>query len=503
MQKRKDLLRNFMQLQKELEALKRKQIAQGKARVGLDILRRNLEEHLEDMYRWRELHQLNPEDEANRVFDLDKVTENLKDKTFEQQLEYLDESLQLENKSLLRIIRLKDSEFQLKEIEVKSGWLFMKGRKDWKKRWFSLRGFILYYYENETGEKGHEGLVDLNRGCEVVRQKAVKEEGDAKKQWPLKITVGDRKLFVRAPSKKERHSWYLFLASKIAHLNYLKSVETSGARVDTRLITLFNSETITDLHLDHRPIGDDAAVALSKTLPAHDETEHLSLINTNIDDNTIKPISEVLEKLSLKSLNLAKNKIGGAGAEELSKGIAQNTSLADLNLEDNLIDDHGVATLAANIAAKPALTNVNLNGNKIGAAGARALAEHLGGDHPIPHLQLNRNNLGDDGAQAIAQLLKSNKTVSQVHLAGNGIGDRGAIALCEALGHDALVTDLDLSNNNIGLDGALAVQKLLQHNASMANVNLSGNKKLTGSSALAPLFKEGFNFPNLSISREI
>jgi hypothetical protein len=455
------------------------------------------------MYRWREIHQLNPEDESNRVFDLDKVTENLKDKTFEQQLEFLDESLQQENKSLLRIIRLKDSEFQLKEVEVKSGWLFMKGRKDWKKRWFSLRGFILYYYENDTQEKGHEGLVDLNRGCEVVRQKAVKEDDSAKKQWPLKITVGDRKLFVRAPSKKERHSWYLFLASKIAHLNYLKSVETSGTRVDTRLITLFCSESITDLHLDHRPISEDAAVALSKTLPAHDETEHLSLINTNLNDTTVKPIAEVLEKLSLKTLNLAKNKIGGPGSEELSKGIAQNASLMELNLEDNLIDDHGVTTLAANIAAKPALTSVNLNGNKIGAAGAKSIAEHLGGEHPLPSIHLNRNQLGDEGAKAIAQLLKTNKTVTQVNLAGNNIGDQGVAALCEALGSEGLVTEIDLSNNNIGLDGALAVQKLLQMNTTVLNVNLSGNKKLTGSSALASLFKEGFSFPFLSIAREI
>jgi len=427
----------------------------------------------------------------------------LKDKSFEQQLEFLDDQLQAENKSLLRIIRLKDSEFQLKELEVKSGWLFMKGRKDWKKRWFSLRGFILYYYENETGDKGHEGLVDLNRGCEVVRQKAVKEDDSAKKQWPLKITVGDRKLFVRAPTKKERHSWYLFLASKIAHLNYLKSVEASGARVDTRLITLFNSESITDLHLDHRAIGEDAAVALSKTLPAHDETEHLSLIDTNLDDNTIKPVAEVLEKLSLKSLNLSKNKIGGPGAEELAKGIAQNVSLVDLNLEDNKIDDAGVSTLAANIAAKPALTSINFNGNNIGASGAKALAEHLStGDHALPHLLLSRNHLGDEGATAIAHLLSSNKTISQVFLAGNGIGDRGAIAICQALGSEALVTELDLSDNNIGTDGALAVQKLLATNSTLASVNLSGNKRLTGSAALAPLFKEGFSFPRLSISRD-
>jgi len=138
-------------------------------------------------------------------------------------LKYLDENLQRENKPLLRIIKLKDSGLRLRDVESKSGWLFMKGRKDWKKRWFSLRGFTLFYFETEAGERC-EGYVDLNKGCEVVRQKAVKEDDSAKKQWPLKISVGERKLFVRAATKKERHSWYLFLASRIAHLNYLKSI---------------------------------------------------------------------------------------------------------------------------------------------------------------------------------------------------------------------------------------------------------------------------------------
>lgn len=47
--KRRAALRNALQLKKELEALKRKMINQGKARVGLDVLKRNLEEHIEEL----------------------------------------------------------------------------------------------------------------------------------------------------------------------------------------------------------------------------------------------------------------------------------------------------------------------------------------------------------------------------------------------------------------------------------------------------------------------
>jgi hypothetical protein len=95
---------------------------------------------------------------------------------------------------------LEDSKFQQKD-EAKSGWLFMRGRNDWKKRWFSLRGTSLYYYENETSDN-YEGFVDLTKGCEIVRQKAVKEDDAPKKLWPLKITVGDHKLFIRALQRK-------------------------------------------------------------------------------------------------------------------------------------------------------------------------------------------------------------------------------------------------------------------------------------------------------------
>lgn len=377
----------------------------------------------------------------------------------------------------------------------------MKGRKDWKKRWFSLRGFTLFYFETEAGERC-EGYVDLNKGCEVVRQKAVKEDDSAKKQWPLKISVGERKLFVRAATKKERHSWYLFLASRIAHLNYLKSIGATPnpVRLDTRLISLFSQDVVNELHLDHRPIPDEAALALSKTLPAHDETESLSLVNSSLDDTTVRHIADVLEKLNFKALNLSRNSITGVGAEDIAKGIATNISLTALNLEDNKIDDHGVAALAANIAAKPQLTSLNLNGNKITAQGVKSLVEHLGNaQHPLPELQLARNQLGDDGATEVAKLIQANPSITTVKLSGNNIGNRGASVLAKAIAASGNVNHVDLSNNNIGADAIADLQKLLALN-NLAHVNLSGNKNLTGP-AVANLFKKGFNYPELSYTR--
>lgn len=497
--KRNAAAKQILELRKELENIKRKQIVQGKARGGLDVLRRNLEEHLEDMYRWRELHELDLADEK-RTFDLDKVIADIQNKTFEQQIEYLNDILSEENKSLLRIIRLKDSKFKLKDIQVKAGWLSMKGRKDWKKRWFSLRGQSLFYYENETAERC-EGYVDLTKGCEVVRQKAVKEDDSAKKQWPLKITVGDRKLFVRAATKKERHSWYLFLASKIAHINYLKACESAGSRPDTRIISLFVSESVPNLYLEHRPIPEEAAVALSKTLPAHDETETLSLSNSSLNDAALKHIAEVLEKLSVKSLVLSHNKITGTGAKDLARGISSSASLTELDLSHNEIDDGGVAAIAEAIGAKPAVTSVNLSNNKIGAAGVQAFVDAISSsDKSFPQVNLANNNLDDSAVASLAKLISSNTTITHLNLAGNKIGDAGAAQLAEALRGNHNILYVDLSNNHIGNAGAVAIQNLLKHNQTIIEFNLSANKFLGGSET-SGIILEGFNFPNLLLNR--
>jgi len=295
----------------------------------------------------------------------------------------------------------------------------------------------------------------------------------------------------------------LFLASKIAHLNYLRAVESWGGRADTRLITLFGSENIPEFHMDHRLITEDAALALSRVLPAHDETEVLSLSNASLNDTSVKPISEVLEKLNLKALNLSKNKIGRGGCEELAKGIAANSSLTDLNLEDNLIDDVALNTLAANIAQKPLLSVLNLNGNHIGPEGAAALVQHLSNPErgPLPHLNLARNRLGDAGAIQLAAFLKANTTLKEVNLSGNEIGDEGAKAVAQALTRSSVVR-IDLSHNNIGAAGALAVEQLLQHNSSVVTVDLSHNKRLVGDPSIASLLGEGFNFPLLSLCRD-
>jgi hypothetical protein len=66
---------------------------------------------------------------------------------------------------------------------------------------------------------------------------------------------------------------------------------------------------------------------------------------------------------------------------------------------------------------------------------------------------------------------------------------------------DCSVATLDLANNTIGVDGAIAIENMLKNNSTVLSIDLSGNKNIVGSQQLAPLLREGFNFPNFSLDR--
>jgi len=373
--------------------------------------------------------------------------------------------------------------------------LVMKGRKEWKKRWFKLSGDRLTYYEDDA-TTDIAGMIQLDQGCEVLRQKALKdEENPAKKLWPLKVTVGDRKLFIRAANKKERHSWFLVLTSKIAHLNYVKATEDAQERPDTRIIGTFAANKVPALNLSHRSITDAAISALVKGLPGRDELEDLILESSEFNDQKLAGLCEVIEKLQIKTFNFSNNSL-----KDITK-FAQFLSpvVTSLKLSHNQLTAESIAPLIKSIKSNQNISALELHGNPLGPEGAKVLASEFG-NLSFPHLNLSSTNLGDAGVQELSSLLSS-KPFTKINLSKNNITDKGVEILVNAL-KDSQVEDLDLSNNNFGSEGAAHVRSLLKSNQNLMKVNLSGNAGIITGESLASLLSSGdFKLPDFTLSR--
>ena len=60
--------------------------------------------------------------------------------------------------------------FEMKQDAIKQGWLLKKssgtgtlGRRNWKRRYFALRGKTIYYYsESDLSQAKPQGAIDLN-----------------------------------------------------------------------------------------------------------------------------------------------------------------------------------------------------------------------------------------------------------------------------------------------------------------------------------------------------
>jgi len=82
-------------------------------------------------------------------------------------------------------------------------------------------------------------------------------------------------------------------------------------------------------------------------------------------DGTEKISNSLLRNTSLKTFNIASNKIGDNGATSISNSLITNTSLAHLDLRFNLISDNGAISISNSLIKNTSLTHLNLHGNSI------------------------------------------------------------------------------------------------------------------------------------------
>lgn len=96
----------------------------------------------------------------------------------------------------------------------------------------------------------------------------------------------------------------------------------------------------------------------------------------------------------MRYLDLARNRIGAAGAKALARALKQISGLRWLNLGDNAIGADGARALAPALAALPELRQLYLESNDLGREGVQALVPALQVLTGLVNLCVHDNALG-------------------------------------------------------------------------------------------------------------
>ena len=240
---RKRLEAEIRRLQKLIDELKKKTVVSTQTLSGLRALKNDLEQHYGHLTAWTAM----TDEEAEKLLNIEELAKELAGKSFSDQVSHLDGRIQEESSSLLRILKLADGEDCLEEKFFRDGWLQVKIRDEWVRRWCVLSGHSFSYYSSVDISKTPDGVVEFKVGYDIVRQKVTKV-GDTK-IFPLKILIhfvenGEtvvRKLFLRAPNKGEKQGWFAAISRLINRVNYLDEAEKLNQRPDSRIVSFIEA----------------------------------------------------------------------------------------------------------------------------------------------------------------------------------------------------------------------------------------------------------------------
>jgi len=87
---------------------------------GLDVLKKNLEEHIEDLFRWQKYLDLDSTTEVDFSGEIrPQIIRDISKQNWNSQLEYLSKKLEKENSDLLSMLRIKETEQKEKKDKEK------------------------------------------------------------------------------------------------------------------------------------------------------------------------------------------------------------------------------------------------------------------------------------------------------------------------------------------------------------------------------------------------
>jgi len=330
------------------------------------------------------------------------------------------------------------------------GWMHKKGRKvrNWKHRWFVLKGSKFSYFAKEANDKTVLGEINIET-CIVDELKEREESGRA----CMALLVEGRKLLFYAETTEDNNRWYMYLVCKNAELSYLRKSKHTAQPVNNCLLIFLEQPMVSEVHLDNSGLSIDSIVALASTVRIHSTLTTLTLRYANLDDLAVSTLCEALKvNKSVETLDLEGNSISPDGAKAIGLMLNTNKSLKHLILKENQIGDRGLQHIASALqtGSHPALETLDLTHNGIESAGAEAFAQTIGTASALPNLP-------------------------ELSFDDNNIGNTGAAALVNSCQNNPAVKTLKFQNNKITLDGVIAISRALQTNSTIKRIYLGSN----------------------------
>ncbi|KAK8842752.1 hypothetical protein M9Y10_025616 [Tritrichomonas musculus] len=314
------------------------------------------------------------------------------------------------------------------------------------------------------------------------------------------------------------------------------SIELTN-KMTNDLIDALNCNTfISKIVLHTNRLSVESCNKLFDLLITNPKLDHLEIVNNNIQDVSLKYLSEVLKKLpqtrSPINLSLRSNRFTYKGAEYLASALEANAPVCWLDLRYNpTISDRGVEALALALTNNTMLTGLDVikcGCNEYGAAALsdslienhtlrtlliqdelslqaihslsilfsdpscslqalylwhcslnaqllEVLCRHIKGNTSLTTLALSYNKIDDNSSIFLADMILRNKSLTKLHLGANLFTPTAAGYFGVALSKNNTLQFLDLSRNNLSSYGVWPIAISLMNNTVLRTIDLRYN----------------------------
>jgi len=247
-------------------------------------------------------------------------------------------------------------------------------------------------------------------------------------------------------------------------------------------------------------IGDDLALALSKSIELMLGVYTVDISSNHVSDKGISAIINSLDGSLLRSLNCSHSKFKKKAIEALAGLVAGSTELSTLILDDTMMTDNSLRLLSEALKTTYCDTNgvkthystlqvLSLGNNCFCDAGAIELSKVLPDLNFLRELDLSWNQIRNAGGKSLFKILNGTN-IEQLDIGNNALSktngematfDRqkdedSASCIADVLRGNMSLTHLSLSHSNFGEEECKTIGSgLVLNNFTLLGLHMDGN----------------------------